>query len=147
MRAVRVHQFGSLEAIVYEEAPGPAPAERQALIRAKTAWGSLWDAWVRAGKSALPQSLPLILGSDLSVSVLGTRDARWEAPQAWQARLGGRHMSVASKGHDQSVEHGRQQYRKHAAEYVADFSHNSTRPQDLRLLTGEKRTSHADNHN
>ncbi len=66
MRAVRVHQFGGLDAIVYEEAPLPAPAERQVLVRVKAAGVGPWDAWVRAGKSALPQPLPLILGSDLS---------------------------------------------------------------------------------
>jgi NADPH:quinone reductase-like Zn-dependent oxidoreductase len=33
-----------------------------------------WDAWIRAGKSALPQPLPLTLGSDLSgkVTTLGS---------------------------------------------------------------------------
>ncbi len=66
MRAVRVHQFGGLDAIIYEEAPLPAPAERQVLVRVKAAGVGPWDAWVRAGKSAIPQPLPLILGSDLS---------------------------------------------------------------------------------
>jgi NADPH:quinone reductase-like Zn-dependent oxidoreductase len=36
------------------------------LVRVKAAGVGLWDAWVRAGKSALPQPLPLVLGSDLS---------------------------------------------------------------------------------
>ncbi len=66
MRAVRVHQFGGLDAIVYEEAPMPAPAGRQVLVRVTAAGVGPWDAWVRAGKSAIPQPLPLILGSDLS---------------------------------------------------------------------------------
>ena len=66
MRAVRVHQFGGLESIVYEEVSRPAPAEGQVLVRVKAAGVGPWDAWVRAGKSALTQPLPLILGSDLS---------------------------------------------------------------------------------
>jgi len=66
MRAVCVHQFGGLDAIVYEEVPLPVPAERQVLVRVKAAGVGLWDAWVREGKSAIPQPLPLILGSDLS---------------------------------------------------------------------------------
>jgi NADPH:quinone reductase-like Zn-dependent oxidoreductase len=66
MRAVRVHQFGGLGAIVYEDVPRPAPAEGQVLVRVMAAGVGPWDAWVRAGKSALPQPLPLILGSDLS---------------------------------------------------------------------------------
>ncbi len=66
MKAVRVHQFGGLEAIVYEDVPRPAPAEGQVLVNVKAAGVGPWDAWVRAGKSVLPQPLPLILGSDLS---------------------------------------------------------------------------------
>jgi NADPH:quinone reductase-like Zn-dependent oxidoreductase len=66
MRAVRVHQYGGLEAMVYEEVGRPAPAEGQVLVRVLAAGVGPWDAWVRAGKSALPQPLPLTLGSDLS---------------------------------------------------------------------------------
>jgi len=66
MRAVRIHQFGGIEAIMYEEVPRTSPGEGQVLVRVKAAGVGPWDAWVRAGKSALPQPLPLILGSDLS---------------------------------------------------------------------------------
>jgi len=66
MRAVRVHQFGGVEAIMYEAVSRPAPGEGQVLVRVKAAGVGPWDAWVRAGKSALPQPLPLVLGSDLS---------------------------------------------------------------------------------
>jgi NADPH:quinone reductase-like Zn-dependent oxidoreductase len=66
MKAVRVHRFGGLEAIVYEEVPRPAPAMGQVLVRVKAAGVGPWDGWVRAGKSAIPQRLPLILGSDLA---------------------------------------------------------------------------------
>jgi NADPH:quinone reductase-like Zn-dependent oxidoreductase len=66
MKAVRIHQFGGLETIMYEEVSRPAPAEGQVLVRVEAAGVGPWDAWVRAGKSANPQPLPLILGSDLS---------------------------------------------------------------------------------
>jgi NADPH:quinone reductase-like Zn-dependent oxidoreductase len=66
MKAVCVHRFGGLEAIAYEEVARPAPARGQVLVRVKAAGVGPWDAWVRAGKSAIPQPLPLILGSDLS---------------------------------------------------------------------------------
>ena len=69
MRAVRVHQFGGLEAIVVEEVPRPAPARGQVLVRVKAAGVGPWDAWVRAGKSAVPQPLPLVLGSDVAGTV------------------------------------------------------------------------------
>jgi len=66
MKAVRVHQFGGIEAIVHEKVPRPVPEQGQVLVRVKAAGVGPWDAWVRAGKSALPQPLPLILGSDLA---------------------------------------------------------------------------------
>ena len=52
--------------MIYEEVSRPAPGEGQVLVRVKAAGVGPWDAWVRAGKSALPQPLPLTLGSDLS---------------------------------------------------------------------------------
>jgi NADPH:quinone reductase-like Zn-dependent oxidoreductase len=71
MKAVRVHQFGGLESIIYEEVSRPVPGGGQVLVRVKAAGVGPWDAWVRTGKSALPQPLPLILGSDLSGVVEG----------------------------------------------------------------------------
>jgi NADPH:quinone reductase-like Zn-dependent oxidoreductase len=80
MRAVRVHRFGGLEAIAYEEVSRPTPAAGQVLVRVRAAGVGPWDAWVRAGKSALPQPLPLILGSDLSgiVEELGPGVSGWQ---------------------------------------------------------------------
>src|SRR5215471_10694032 len=74
MKAVRVHQFGGLETIIYEEVPRPTPGEGQVLVHVAAAGVGPWDAWIRAGKSVLPQPLPLILGSDLSgvVEAVGT---------------------------------------------------------------------------
>ena len=66
MKAVRVHQFGGLEVIQYEDIPRPAPGKGQVLIRVKAAGVGNWDRLVREGKSSLRQPLPLTLGSDLS---------------------------------------------------------------------------------
>jgi len=66
MKAVRVHQYGGIEAIVHEEVPRPVPDQGQVLIQVKAAGVGPWDAWVRAGKSVLPHPLPLTLGSDLA---------------------------------------------------------------------------------
>ena len=66
MKAVRVHRFGGIDAIEYEEVAVPAPGAGQVLVEVRAAGVGPWDAWVREGKSALPQPLPLTLGSDLS---------------------------------------------------------------------------------
>ncbi|APR87209.1 zinc-containing alcohol dehydrogenase [Minicystis rosea] len=66
MKANRVHRFGPPEVIVFEDVPEPVPGEGQVLVRVKAAGVGAWDAWVRAGKSVLPQPLPFTLGSDFS---------------------------------------------------------------------------------
>ncbi len=66
MKAVRVHEFGGTEAMVYEEVPRPIAGAGQVLVQVEAAGVGPWDGWVREGKSAIRQPLPLILGSDLS---------------------------------------------------------------------------------
>lgn len=66
MKAVRVHAFGGADAMVYEDVPVPVPGPGEALIRVAAAGVGPWDAWIRAGRSALQQPLPLTLGSDLA---------------------------------------------------------------------------------
>src|SRR5258705_2665946 len=66
MKAVRVHSFGPPEAISIEDVPKPEPAGGEVVVQVKAAGVGPWDAWIRSGKSVLPQPLPLTLGSDLS---------------------------------------------------------------------------------
>jgi NADPH:quinone reductase-like Zn-dependent oxidoreductase len=66
MKAVRVHQFGGPEVLRYEDLPTPVPAADEVLVRVEAAGVGPWDAWIRSGHSALPQPLPLTLGSDLA---------------------------------------------------------------------------------
>ena len=66
MKAVRVHAFGGLDALAYEDVPRPRPAQGEVLVRVTAAGVGPWDSWVREGKSVLPQPLPLTLGADLS---------------------------------------------------------------------------------
>ena len=66
MKAVRVHAFGGLDAMLYEEVPRPEPGPGQVLVRVAAAGVGPWDLWVRSGHSVLPQPLPLTLGADLS---------------------------------------------------------------------------------
>ncbi|HEY1862709.1 MAG TPA: NADP-dependent oxidoreductase [Roseiarcus sp.] len=69
MKAVRVHAFGGVDAMVYEDVPKPAAQPGQVLIRVAAAGVGPWDAWIREGKSVLPQPLPLTLGADLSGAI------------------------------------------------------------------------------
>lgn len=69
MKACRVHHFGPPDVITFEDVARPHPGEGEVLVRVKAAGVGPWDAWIRAGKSVLPQPLPLTLGSDLSGTV------------------------------------------------------------------------------
>ena len=69
MKAARVLYFGPPTVIEIDELPRPEPADGQLLVRVKAAGVGPWDALVREGKSELKQSLPLILGSELSGTI------------------------------------------------------------------------------
>ncbi|AKU98039.1 Bifunctional protein: zinc-containing alcohol dehydrogenase [Labilithrix luteola] len=66
MKAVRVHQFGGIDRMAIEETAREQPGEGEVLVRVGAAGVGPWDAWVRAGQSALQQKLPLTLGSDIA---------------------------------------------------------------------------------
>jgi NADPH:quinone reductase-like Zn-dependent oxidoreductase len=66
MMAWRVHEFGPPETMRFERVPRPDPGPGEVLVKVHAAGVGPWDGWIRAGKSALPQPLPLTLGSDLS---------------------------------------------------------------------------------
>lgn len=70
-KACRIHNFGGPEVISFESIGKLDPGEGEVLVRVKAAGVGPWDCWVRAGKSALPQPLPLTLGSDLSGVIVG----------------------------------------------------------------------------
>jgi NADPH:quinone reductase-like Zn-dependent oxidoreductase len=77
MKANRIHVFGGPEVILFEDVPRPTPGTREVLVRVHAAGVGPWDASVRAGRSALPQPLPLTLGADLAgtVEATGSRDS------------------------------------------------------------------------
>jgi NADPH:quinone reductase-like Zn-dependent oxidoreductase len=66
MHAIRIHTFGGTDELVLEDIEQPVAGHGQVLVRVGAAGVGPWDAWVRAGQSALPQPLPLTLGSDLA---------------------------------------------------------------------------------
>ncbi|MEE8093155.1 MAG: NADP-dependent oxidoreductase [Gammaproteobacteria bacterium] len=66
MRAARIAEFGLPDVISIVDIARPQPGENEILVRVNAAGVGPWDALVRQGFSALPQPLPLTLGSDLS---------------------------------------------------------------------------------
>jgi NADPH:quinone reductase-like Zn-dependent oxidoreductase len=70
MKAWRVNEFGPPEVMKFERVPRPEPGPGEVLVKVEAAGVGPWDGWIRAGKSALPQPLPLTLGSDLSGEIV-----------------------------------------------------------------------------
>jgi len=66
MKALRIHSFGPPEVIVIEDVPDPVANAGEVIVKVEAAGVGPWDASIRRGKSALPHSLPLTLGSDFS---------------------------------------------------------------------------------
>ena len=71
MKAVRVHEYGGPEVLVYEDAPVPEPSAGELLVRVHAAGVNPVDWKVREGLSAkaTPRKLPLVLGWDVSGTV------------------------------------------------------------------------------
>ena len=74
MKAVRIHEYGGPEVLIFEEAPQPVPGSGEVLIRVHSAGVNPIDWKIRAGflKDVHPYTFPLILGWDLSGVVEAT---------------------------------------------------------------------------
>src|SRR3954467_9487236 len=70
MMCWRIYEFGPPEIMKFEPVSRPEPGPGEVLVKVEAAGVGPWDGWIRAGKSALPQPLPLTLGSDLSGEVV-----------------------------------------------------------------------------
>src|SRR4051812_44235528 len=70
MMAWRVHAFGPPSVMQLEPVLRPSPGGGEVLVKVAAAGVGPWDAWIRSGRSALPQPLPLTLGSDLSGDIV-----------------------------------------------------------------------------
>jgi NADPH:quinone reductase-like Zn-dependent oxidoreductase len=62
VRAVRIHEDGGPEVLVLEEAPDPAPAPGEVLVRLRASALNHLDIWIRKGLPSVPK--PRILGAD-----------------------------------------------------------------------------------
>src|SRR6202795_3407551 len=68
MKAVRIHQFGGPEVLIYEDIPDPQPRKDQVLVRVRACSLNHLDVWVRKGLPGV--KLPHILGSDVAGEVV-----------------------------------------------------------------------------
>jgi len=68
MKAVRIHQFGGPEVLIYEEVPDPQLRKDQVLVRVRACALNHLDVWVRKGLPGV--KLPHILGSDIAGEVV-----------------------------------------------------------------------------
>jgi NADPH:quinone reductase-like Zn-dependent oxidoreductase len=62
MKAIRIHEDGGPEVLLYEDAPDPEPGPGEILIQLRAASLNRLDLWVRAGRPSVPK--PRILGAD-----------------------------------------------------------------------------------
>ncbi len=69
MRAAQIVEYGPPSVIQVANIPRPQPQSGQLLVRVKAAGVGPWDALVREGRTAIPQTLPLTLGSDIAGTV------------------------------------------------------------------------------
>jgi NADPH:quinone reductase-like Zn-dependent oxidoreductase len=70
MMAWRVHEYGPPDVMRFERIPRPDPGRDEVLVKVEAAGVGPWDGWIRAGKSALPQPLPLTPGSDIAGEIV-----------------------------------------------------------------------------
>jgi NADPH:quinone reductase-like Zn-dependent oxidoreductase len=68
MKAVRIHEFGGLEVLQYEDVERPKPKQGQLLVRVGAAGVGVWEIDIREGgwQDFMPYDLPLIIGTDMA---------------------------------------------------------------------------------
>jgi NADPH2:quinone reductase len=64
MKAVRIHEYGGPDVLVYEEVPTPEPKPDQVLVRVVAATVNPIDVAVRENRFPTPKQPPKIIGSD-----------------------------------------------------------------------------------
>ena len=70
MKAIRIHEDGGPEVLVYEDVPDPEPADEEVLVELRAASLNHLDVWLRKGLPSVPK--PRILGADGAGVIAGT---------------------------------------------------------------------------
>jgi NADPH2:quinone reductase len=99
MHAIRQHEFGPPETLIYEEVADPVPAEGQVRIAVETAGVHLLDTTIRKGESGGPfplPDLPMTPGREVAgrVEALGPG-----VDDQWLGRRVVAHLGMASGGY------------------------------------------------
>jgi NADPH:quinone reductase len=99
VHAIRQHEFGPAENLMYEEVADPAPAADQVRIAVEAAGVHLLDTMIRKGQSGGPfplPDLPMIPGREVAgrVDAVGP-----DVDEAWRGRRVVAHLGMASGGY------------------------------------------------
>jgi NADPH:quinone reductase-like Zn-dependent oxidoreductase len=70
VKAIRIHDEGDPDVLVYEDVPDPEPADGEALVELRAASVNHLDLWIRKGLPSVPK--PRILGADGAGVIAGT---------------------------------------------------------------------------
>jgi NADPH:quinone reductase-like Zn-dependent oxidoreductase len=87
MKAVRIHQHGGPEGLVYEEAPEPRLKPDQVLVRVRACALNHLDLFVRAGRPGLSFRMPHVLGSDIAGEIVEVGDLCERVKPGWRVLL------------------------------------------------------------
>ncbi len=85
MKAVRIHQHGGPEVLVYEEVAEPSIKANEILLRVRAGSLNHLDLWTRGGIPGQQIPMPHILGSDAAGEVVAVGEL-CERIKTWAAR-------------------------------------------------------------
>jgi NADPH:quinone reductase-like Zn-dependent oxidoreductase len=87
MKLARIHAHGGPEALVYEDAPEPAPKATEVLLRVRACALNHLDLFVRSGMPGVRVSLPRVLGSDMAGEVVAVGSLCERVEPGWRVLL------------------------------------------------------------
>jgi NADPH:quinone reductase-like Zn-dependent oxidoreductase len=70
MKAIRFHEHGSVDVLRYEDAPDPAPAPGEAVVRVRACALNHLDLWQRRGMERVRIPFPHISGADIAGEIV-----------------------------------------------------------------------------
>ncbi len=99
MRAIRQHEFGPAENLLFQETPDPTPQDGQVLVTVRAAGVHLLDAFIRSGQTGGPfpvPDLPMTPGREVAgvVTALGPG-----VEESWLGKRVVAHLGAASGGY------------------------------------------------